>query len=89
MDKSQMVALLRKAEKTNADLDLTEHAVGFTPPGDDLPDGTMRTVITALHVALQLDDWNIVAEALAMVVNYEQSIRSAELDRAKFQPWLK
>ena len=32
MEKSQIVALMRKAEKTNADLDLTEHAVGFTPP---------------------------------------------------------
>jgi hypothetical protein len=88
MDKSQITALMRKAEKTNADLDLTEPAVGFTPPGDDLPDGTMRTVITALHAALQLEDWDIVAEALVMVVDYEQSIRSPGLNRAKFQPWL-
>lgn len=60
-------ARLRQAEQTNRRRDNGERAAGFAAPPDGPMDTTVRTAICALHCGLVLEDWDCIAEGVAIL----------------------
>jgi hypothetical protein len=88
MNKKQVKAIMAKAIRSNAERDQYERAAGFGNSEVWSPDLTARTIITALHCALETDDWDCVAEAQAMLSDLELQLRPTHLGQQKYQPWL-
>ena len=61
-------SILRKARKTNERRNQLERNVGFASPRD-LPLGDqLRTVYFAIECGIKTEDWDCVAEGLAMLI---------------------
>lgn len=52
-----------RARAVNAERDRSDRAGGFAAPLDTTLDGALRTVLTALFVGMNSQDWTCIAEA--------------------------
>lgn len=59
--------LMAKARRTNAKRDQDEREVGFAAPSDCTPDLQLRTAMMAIQAGIEMDDWDCIAEAQAML----------------------
>ncbi len=90
-----MEELMARARAANAERDRLELEVGFAPPhiGGDQPMMWLRTIVSALEAGLRSDDTESIAEGLAMLVDFEESVRNSSLSpgagKGKFEPWKK
>src|SRR5260370_19825954 len=90
---AQMEELMQRARATNLERDRLELEVGLAPPhiGGDQPANWLRTMISALEAGLRSSDTDAIAEGLAMLVDFEESVRNSSLSpgagKGKFEPW--
>lgn len=68
-------ALHKKATKLVASMQAAEVLSGIASPENLSVDAHLRTVIAALCAGLSSQDWNCVAEALAMLQSAELRVR--------------
>jgi hypothetical protein len=59
--------LMQKARKTNAERDEIDRKAGFATPGDGASILLLRTAMSAIETGIVTNDWNSVAEGLAML----------------------
>lgn len=52
-----------------------EHQAGFAAPEDGPLDALLRTAMCALGSAIDTREWEVAAEALAMLLDYEKRVR--------------
>lgn len=67
--------LLARARKTNRDRDRSEREAGFASPDSGDLASWLRTIAQALAAGIAQEDWNAVAEGLAMLQDAELSVR--------------
>lgn len=73
MTPEEMVA---RAEQTNARRDQNDRANGFGAPSDGPTELALETCILAVWCGMKMQDWDTVAEGLAMLG-----------DVSEFRPW--
>jgi hypothetical protein len=67
--------LLRKARNVNRSRDAIERNHGHAAPGDCPLGVHLRTILEALMAGLEMQDWNCVAEGVAMLQDAEFAVR--------------
>jgi predicted RNA-binding protein associated with RNAse of E/G family len=75
------IRYVEKARKTNQQRDATERASGNAAPSDCPLDVELRTVLTALFVGLEQQNWSIIAEGIAMLQDTELKVRRVISER--------
>ena len=69
--------LMRKARQTNAWRDRADRANGFAAPVDTPGPVLLGTVAAAIECGVRMQDWNNVAEGLAMAEDWMAAWRKA------------
>lgn len=60
--------LMKKARRTNAHRDKSDHETGFGAPGDTPLDSHLRNAISAIQCGIKVNDWDAVAEGQEMLI---------------------
>lgn len=74
-DSPNVIRMVRKARRVNSSRDRIDRRSGHAAPSDCPLDLQLRTVISALVSGLEGDDWDCVAEGIAMLQDTECSLR--------------
>jgi hypothetical protein len=77
MSQERARQLLRAARAINRERSRMEQALGYAAPEDGPADVALRTILVAFWAALVEEDWEMVAEAYAMLGDLHQMVAGA------------